>query len=75
MLKKVWRFILMDATKLLESLIGKTKEEAQKLCDDNGVKHRIIREDSNNFPITLNIYFNRINLYIDNNIVTKCDVG
>ncbi len=65
----------MDATKLLESLVGKTKEDAQKLCDEIGVKHGIIREDSNNFPITLNIYFNRVNLYIDNNIVTKCTVG
>jgi hypothetical protein len=65
----------MDVTKLLESLVGKTKEDAQKLCDEIGVKHRILREDSNKFPITLNIYFNRVNLYIDNNIVTKCDVG
>jgi hypothetical protein len=30
---------------ILESLIGKTKEDAQKLCDENRFKMRVIRDD------------------------------
>ena len=65
----------MENKELLESLIGKTKEDAQKLCDENRFKMRVIREDSNNYKITLDCRFDRINIRLDNNLVTSCDVG
>lgn len=63
------------SNELLESLIGLTKEEGTKLCLDNDYKVRITREDSNNYVITSDLRFDRINLKLDNGIITKCDIG
>lgn len=63
------------SNEFLESLIGLTKEEGTKLCLDNDYKVRITREDSNNYAITLDLRFDRINLELDNGIITKCDIG
>lgn len=63
------------SNELLESLIGLTKEEGTKLCLDNDYKVRITREDSNNYVITMDLRFDRINLELDNGIITKCDIG
>lgn len=60
---------------LLESLIGLTIEEGIKLCTENGYNVRITREDSRNFIITMDVRFNRINLELDNGIITKCHIG
>ena len=65
----------MEDKELLESLIGKTKEDAETLCNENKFKMRVIREDSNNYIITMDLRFDRINIRIDNGIVTSCDVG
>ena len=63
------------SNELLESLIGLTKEEGTKLCLDNDYKVRITREDSSNYVITMDLRFDRINLELDNGIITKCDIG
>lgn len=63
------------SNKLLESIIGLTKEEGSKLCLDNDYKVRITRENSNNYIITSDFCFDRINLELDNGIITKCDIG
>jgi hypothetical protein len=60
---------------LLESLIGMNKENGSELCKENDYDVRIVREDSNNYAIKLNFRFDRINLEIDNGIISKCDVG
>jgi len=65
----------MEDKELLESLIGKTKEDAETLCNENKFKMRVIREDSINYIITMDLRFDRINIRIDNGIVTSCDVG
>ena len=65
----------MGKEELLKSLIGKTKEDAQKLCDENKFKMRIFREDSTSYAITMNYRFDRINVRLDNNLVTSCDAG
>jgi len=64
-----------ESNKLLKSLIGLTKEKGTKLCLNNGYKIRVVREDSNNYAITLDLDFDRINLELDNGIITKCDIG
>ena len=63
------------SNELLESLIGLTKEEGTKVCLDNDYKVRITREDSNNYVITMDLRFDRINLELDKGIITKCDIG
>lgn len=63
------------SNELLESLIGLTKEEGTKVCLDNDYKVRITREDSNNYVITMDLRFDRINLKLDKGIITKCDIG
>lgn len=60
---------------LLEALIGLSKEEGINLCSDNNYKLRIVREDSKNYIITMDLRFDRINLEIDNGIITKCNIG
>jgi len=60
---------------LLESLIGMTKELGLQLCKENNYKVRITREDSNYSIITMDLCFDRINLEIDNKLITKCDIG
>lgn len=63
------------SNELLESLIGLTKEEGTKVCLDNDYKVEITREDSNNYVITMDFRFDRINLELDKGIITKCDIG
>ena len=60
---------------LLEYLIGKTKEEAIELCKNNGFTSRVVREDSHNYMVTMDFKMNRINLSLDNDIITSCDIG
>lgn len=60
---------------LLQSLIGKPLNEAKKLASFNGYSIRITREDNNNFPLTADMRFDRINIEIDNGMVTKCNFG
>lgn len=57
---------------ILESLIGLSKEDGLKMCLDNGYKVRITRENSSDFIITGDLCFDRINLEIDENIISKC---
>jgi hypothetical protein len=47
---------------LLESLIGMDKDSGSELCKENDYKVRITREDSNNYIITMDLRFDRINL-------------
>jgi hypothetical protein len=63
------------SNELLESLIGMNKESGTELCKENDYKVRIKREDSNNYVITMDLRFDRINLEIDKGLITKCDIG
>lgn len=60
---------------LLQSLIGKPLNEASSLASFNGFLIRITREDNNNFPLTADMRFDRINIEIDCGLVTKCNFG
>jgi hypothetical protein len=66
---------MKESKELLESLIGMTEDNGLKLCKENDYDFRVVREDSNNYAITMDLRFNRINLEIDNGIITKCDIG
>ncbi len=59
----------------LETLIGKTEKEAQEMCKKEKYSFRTTRKDKTNFIITADLNFDRVNLELDNDLVTKCDFG
>jgi len=59
----------------LNSLIGKTKEDAIKICIDDKYNYRIIREDDTNYMVTCDFQFYRINFEIDNNLISDATIG
>lgn len=63
-----------ESIELSKSLIGKTKEEALILATDKKYKIRVVREDTNTYLITSDLSFSRINLEIDNGIITKTEI-
>jgi hypothetical protein len=60
---------------LIESIIGKTLNEARELASFNGYSTRVTREDSTDYWVTMDLRFDRINLQLDNGVVTKCNIG
>ena len=60
---------------ILESLIGKSLNEANQLAGFNGFAIRVTREDSTNYMVTMDLRFDRINLELDEGVVTKCSIG
>lgn len=60
---------------LLESLIGKTLEESNILCGHNGFTTRVSKQDGVNFIITRELKLTRINLELQDGIVTKASIG
>jgi len=59
----------------LNKLIGLNKLSASLLCDINGYNCRIVREDTNNYMVTMDMRFDRVNLEIENNRVVTADIG
>lgn len=59
----------------LTSLIGKSEEDAKKLCSENDFHYRVVREDSKHYMVTCDYRLDRVNIEIDNGIVTKFDIG
>ena len=56
-----------------KSLVGLTFEEAIDKCES--INYRITREDDNNYFVTMDLRFDRINFEIDDNVVTKASIG
>ena len=60
---------------ILESLIGKSLEQAKELAGFNGFSIRITREDCLNYMVTMELRLDRINVQIDGGTVTSCSLG
>jgi hypothetical protein len=60
---------------LLESIIGKSLEEGIELTKSNGFSVRVTREDNENFFVTMDLRFNRINFQIDNGKISNASIG
>jgi len=58
-----------------DSLIGKTEELAKSLANSSGYALRVTRNDNQNYAITMDYRFDRINVEIDNGLVTKSYIG
>ena len=60
---------------LLETLPGRTKDEANDLIKASGFISRVVSEDGNRYFVTQELRFDRFNLEIENGFVTKVDLG
>ena len=65
----------MIESAFLNSLIGTSKEVCMKMCKLNSYNFRIVREDETHFSCSLDFQSKRINIEIDNGIVTGCFKG
>ncbi len=59
----------------IEYLIGKSIEEARLVCVESNRDFRVVREDSTQYIITMDLRLNRINVEVDNGIITFADIG
>ncbi len=59
----------------LKTLIGKTEKEAQEMCKKEKYSFRTVRMDKTTYVGTQDLNFDRVNLELDNGLVTKCDFG
>lgn len=65
------------AVEVSAQVVGKTEAEAIELLDGKGgqVIYRIVKRDGESFPVTLDYRMDRVNLEIENGIVTNASVG
>jgi hypothetical protein len=61
-----------------QEVIGMTEEDAIQTIEgisSEQLTARVVRRDDENYPMTMDYRINRINLEIDNGIVTKTSIG
>ena len=61
-----------------QEVIGMTEENAIQTIEgisSEQLTARVVRRDDENYPMTMDYRINRINLEIDNGIVTKTSIG
>ena len=61
--------------KICDLIVGKTYSYVKEVCEKDNITLRLLREDDKNHIMTMDIRLDRINVEVDNGIVTKCDVG
>ena len=71
--KKAGRF--EEINNFTRSLIGKSKAEAMKWAESQGLKIRIAYEDGVSYPLTMDLRTDRINLSIENGKVIGARIG
>lgn len=59
----------------LNKLIGMTLEEALVYAEENNIKSRVVSVDGESRIVTSDFRIDRVNLTIENNIVTKLAAG
>lgn len=65
----------MIEKEFLDTLIGKSIEEARAICVDANRSFRVVREDETNFIVTMDFRLDRINVEVDNGIIIGINVG
>lgn len=60
---------------LLESVIGKTLDQANHLAGFSGFTIRVVRENGESYMITADLKLTRINVEIENGLVIKSYLG
>jgi hypothetical protein len=59
----------------LDSLIGKTKDQAIELCRVDDYQYRVVYQDGKYYGVTYDLNFNRVNFTIENNIIIEATIG
>ena len=65
----------MENKEVVNDVLGKKLEDAQKICKEHGFKCNIVREDIHNYVITCDFRFDRINVELDDGRVTNASIG
>lgn len=61
--------------KICDLIVGETYSYVKEMCEKDNITLRLLREDDKNYIMTMDFRFDRINVEVDNGVVTKCDVG
>jgi len=59
----------------IDTIIGKTQEEGIKILKDNYTDYRVVRADSEYYIVTCDFIPERVNLEIDNDVITSYNNG
>lgn len=54
---------------------GLTAEDAEAKAETDGVEYRVVREDDTDFEVTMDARTDRVNVEIDDGVVTSATVG
>lgn len=65
----------MELDKFVNQVLNKEKGAVIKLCKESKLIPRVVREDKTTFFGTQDLNFERVNLEIDNGIVTNAYLG
>lgn len=65
----------MNTKNICKSLISLTIEEAKLMCKANDITLRISKKDGLSYVLTCDYHIDRVNVEINNNLITKCNVG
>ncbi len=65
----------MELDKFVNQVLNKEKGTVIKLCKESKLIPRVVREDKTTFFGTQDLNFERVNLEIDNGIVTNAYLG
>ncbi len=57
-----------------EKIIGMTEEDSIRLISENNINYRIVIKDSKPYIITCDFRMDRLNLYLEKNIIIKCEI-
>lgn len=65
------------AAEIAAAVIGKTEQEAMEMINSKGgqITYRIVKRDDESFPVTMDYRMDRINLEIENGVITSASVG
>lgn len=67
--------IKMTKEELLNSLVGKGVCEAKVFCKINNYDFRVVRRDDENYMLTMDLQFDRVNIAIDHDKVSEAYFG
>jgi len=62
----------MSKEVILSSVLGKTEEEGVEYLKENNINYRIVRKDDTNFIVTCDFIPDRVNVELDNDVITYC---
>lgn len=60
---------------ILDSVIGKTLDQAKELAGFSGFSVRVTRVDEERYFVTMDLRFDRINLELENGIIVNSNIG